>query len=270
MRLMIGVWGVLLAALAAPAHSAQAWREPTTGMEFVAIAKGCFQMGLPDKAFLDQGGDVFMKRLRTEMPQHEVCLDAYWLGRYEVQESEWQKVMGSRPQSGPPNAPVTGVTWDEAQAFARRLTELAGGSALFRLPTEAQWEHACRAGAPVPSVTLPNNDELIDKAWFAGPIAPNTNERLKTVQPVGRKAANAFGLHDMLGNVWEWVLDDYHPDAYAQHSLFNPVVADAQRKRVIRGGGRRTGRHLIRCETRGWMPTQDTQDTVGLRLVRIR
>lgn len=270
MRLMIGVWGVLLAALAAPAYAAETWREPNTGMEFVAIAKGCFQMGLPDKAFLSEGGGLFMKRLRTEMPQHEVCLDAFWLGRYEVQESEWQKVMGPRPQAGPPNAPVTGVTWEEAQAFARLLNELSGGSAFFRLPTEAQWEHACRANAPALSVTLPEYDELTDRAWFSSPLKPNSGDRLRAVQPVGRKAANAFGLHDMLGNVWEWAQDDYRPDAYAQHSLFNPVVADAQKTRVIRGGGLRTDRRMIRCETRGWLPTQDTQDTVGLRLVRIR
>lgn len=270
MRLKVG-FGIILFALAAMMQSqaAEVWSEPNTGMEFVAVPKGCFQMGLPATAFVNDEGAVFQKRVRAEKPQHEVCVDAFWMGRYEVKVSEWQKVMGQRQPMGAANTPVAGMGWEDADAFARRLTALSGTSARFRLPTEAEWEYACRAGKT--AVTqIPSRDELNDKAWFSSPYAMNAGERLKSVQPVGQKDANAFGLHDMLGNVWEWVQDTYRPDAYTQHVLYNPVIAGPEKTRVIRGGGLRTDQRMTRCEARAWMPTQETQDTIGLRLVRIR
>ena len=260
---------VLLLAVMVPSQAAEVWVDPNTGMEFVAIPKGCFQMGLPETAFANEEGASFQQRVRAEMPQHEVCIDAFWMGRFEVKVAEWQKVMGQQPSSEAANAPVSGVRWEDADAFARRLTELAGGSARFRLPTEAEWEYACRAGTP--AVTqIPGRDDLNDRAWFSSPYAMSAGERLKSVQPVGQKAPNAFGLNDMLGNVWEWVQDTYRPDAYAHHTLYNPVVTGPEQTQVIRGGGLRTDRRMTRCEARAWMPTQETQDTIGLRLVRIR
>jgi formylglycine-generating enzyme required for sulfatase activity len=269
MRLRVGFWGMLLSTVLVSGHAAETWREPNTGMEFVQIPKGCFQMGLPANAFADDETALFLQRIRTEMPQHEVCVDEFWLGRYEVRASEWQKIMGQRDSSNPANAPVAGITWEEANAFARRLTELSGGSERLRLPTEAEWEYSCRAGSPAITRTL-GRDVLNEKAWFSSPYLLTGGERLKTIQPVGQKAVNAFGLYDMLGNVWEWVQDNYRSDAYAKHSLYNPVITGPEKIRVIRGGGLRTDRRMTRCETRGWMPAQETQDTIGLRLVRIR
>lgn len=270
MRLSVGSSvAVFLLAVTMPSQATEVWNEPNTGMEFVAVPKGCFQMGLPATAFANEERESFQRRVRTEMPQHEVCVDAFWMGRYEVKVAEWQKVMGQRQSSETTNAPVTGVRWDEAVAFAGRLTALSGANARFRLPTEAEWEYACRAGAPAVTRS-PGRDELDDKAWFSSPYAMSAGDRHKSVQPVGQKAVNAFGLNDMLGNAWEWVQDTYRPDAYTRHSLYNPVITGPEKTQVIRGGGLRTDRRMTRCETRAWMPSQETQDTIGLRLVRIR
>jgi formylglycine-generating enzyme required for sulfatase activity len=265
MKLVV-IGGLFAAAMACQA--AETWREPATGMEFVAVPKGCYRMGVPAKAFDAEVGTVFMARAQAEMPDHEVCLDSFWIGRYEIRAGEWQKIMADGKELRNPEVPVTGVTWAEAKDFARRLTEMSGGKERFRLPTEAEWEYACRAGA-APLTWIPGRDEIEGKAWFSSPYDGPKGERLKSVQAVGRKAPNGFGLHDMLGNAWEWVEDSYRPDAYGRHALYNPLVSDAQAgKRVIRGGGFRTDRHLTRCEARGWMPVEETQDTIGVRLVR--
>ena len=123
----------------------------------------------------------------------------FWLGKYEVPQSQWQAVMGTNPSkfSGcGPDCPVVRVSWNDAQEFIGKLNARAG-AARYRLPTEAEWEYAARAGT---SGDRYGNLDAI--AWYA------LNSGRKT-HPVGRKLANAWGLYDMLGNVWEWVDDHY-------------------------------------------------------------
>ena len=253
-----------LAAPQAPVTPA-IWREPSTGMAFVALPKGCFQMGSTAKA-LDSINHV-VKRLGRSMidderPRHEVCVDAFFMGQTEVRASDWLKVMGENPPAGSGEAPAGGVRFDAAQEFARRLTALANGQHKFRLPTEAEWEYACHAGNK--QETQPFDGERIEGAWYS-----TVDRRIPQPAAIAKFPANAWGLHDMLGNVWEWVADGYQADGYAKHGLYNPLQKEAKNgERVIRGGSHRSEYMQVRCANRGSYPASETLNEIGLRLVR--
>lgn len=242
------------------------WREQLTGMVFVQLPKGCFQMGnRRPVAYVESypGHPLTASKFQfvDELPQHEVCLDAFWIGKYEVRADEWHRVMGGVASHA--DLPVTGVSWDEAQRFATQLGQLADGQGHFRLPTEAEWEYACRAGARQDVVVTYENP--LESAWYAtaGP------EMKGQEQAVGQLPANAFGLHDMLGNVWEWVQDAYQSDAYKNHTLFNPQVPGVGGERVIRGASYRSEPLHVRCAKRGFYVANQSLGSIGLRLVRV-
>ena len=158
------------------------------GMEFVWIPPGEFRMG-----------STSSEANNNERPVTEVRISAgFWLGKYEVTQSEWESVMDSNPSrfSGCPRCPVERVSWEDVQGFIRRLNSQEGRE-VYRLPTEAEWEYAARAGTA--GDRYGNLDAI---AWYG----ENSGNR---TQPVGGKTPNAWGLHDMLGNVWEWVEDWY-------------------------------------------------------------
>ncbi len=239
------------------------WRDPVTGMSFVSIDKGCYQMGTAEP--VAPHPDPFWQRIgykaalsHDEQPRHEVCVDAFWMGEHEVTADEWKAVMGGGSGG---KAPVARVSWEQARIFAARLSERSG--VRYRLPTEAEWEYACRAGAAEAQTVI--SLELVGQAWYSRGEA-----RRDAPEPVGQLAANAFGLHDMLGNVWEWTEDSYRPDAYARHALYNPVVREAAGQKVIRGGSFRTEPRQTRCTARGHIDPDQTLDAVGFRLVRVR
>jgi formylglycine-generating enzyme required for sulfatase activity len=266
--LALGGVGAALAVAAAPAT----WVEPVTGMRFVALNKGCFQMGTP--AAVRPKADFIWEHLgyrgqlaQDEVPQHEACVEALWMAQHEVRADDWRRVMGRAPPSGRGDAPAAGITWDEAQAFARRLGELGGGKQRFRLPTEAEWEYACRAGDE--SHAPPEQQQRIEgawyKAWTGTPDAP-----APVPQPVAALKSNRLGLHDMLGNVWEWTDDGYRPDAYAHHGLYEPKTPAADgAPRVVRGASHRSEYLQVRCGTRSALAPSDRLPQVGLRLVRL-
>lgn len=243
----------------------EVWKEPLTGMAFVKLPKGCYAMGnakpvsyreyfrgLPPK------GQDF--KFEDELPRHEACVDAFWLGQFEVRADEWHKVMGGTPIRS--DAPAAGMNWNEANRFAALLSERSGGKVRFRLPTEAEWEYACRAGAKEDIVA--KRDELRGSAWYA--VEPDGIK--SETQPVGQLPANAFGLHDMLGNVWEWVQDSYQNNAYLSHGLYNPAVRVPAPDRVIRGASFRSQPLHVRCAKRSHYASGDSLNTIGLRLVR--
>lgn len=267
-RVTLLIAGATLSLAAGAADKAPAtWKEPVSGMEFVALPKGCFQMGnaravVFREAFAGLPLAAHDFPFDDELPQHEVCVDALWMGRYEVRSDEWQRVMGGAKPARP-DAPVADITWEQAQAFAARLTERAGGKHRFRLPTEAEWEYACRAGTA--EEIVPKLGDLADRAWYVVEPKGIPDE----TQPVGKLAPNAFGLHDMLGNVWEWVQDGYRADAYQHHDLFNPVTAASGHDRVIRGASFRSEPIHVRCARRGHYAAGDALRTIGLRLVRV-
>jgi len=165
-----------------------------------------------------------------EKPTTQVTLARFWLGQTEVTQAQYQILMGQNPaRFRQPTRPVENVSWADALTFCQRLTErerqagrLPAGYA-YTLPTEAQWEYACRAGA-----TTDYLGDLGAVAWYEANSGNQTH-------PVGQKRANAWNLYDLQGNVWEWCLDWYGP--YAGGALLDPTGAPSGTLRVIRGGG---------------------------------
>jgi formylglycine-generating enzyme required for sulfatase activity len=182
--------------------------------KFAEICPGTFMMGSPDS----EAG-----RNSAEGPQHQVTISkAFELQTTEVTQSQWQAVMGSNPSTFKgKDLPVETVSWDDAQAFIAKLNAKGDGYR-YRLPTEAEWEYAARAGT-----TGPYAGDLYAMAWYY----PNSG---RTTHPVGTKAPNAWGLYDMHGNVWEWTQDWY--GGYSSSAVTDPVGPSSGSYRVHRGG----------------------------------
>jgi len=170
-------------------------------VEFVKVAPGEFMMGCSTG---DNACDA------DEKPLHRVQITkAFEIGKYEVTQAQWQAVMGSNPSTiKGDDRPVETISREEAQDFLAKLSARNDGY-LYRLPTEAEWEYAARAGAPPPV-------SLDDVAWYAA----NSDDQ---THPVGRKKPNAWGLFDMLGNVREWVSDQYAMNFYSSSPLADPT-----------------------------------------------
>jgi formylglycine-generating enzyme required for sulfatase activity len=212
-----------------------AWRvrDTATQIELVLIPPGTFEMGC--------SASSSWGCLQSETPVHTVTLtQPFYMGRYEVTQAQWTARMGSNPSwwQSPsdqvpadqvPNRPVEQVSWEEAWGFL-----IATG---MRLPTEAEWEYAYRAGTTTAFHAMPgypngtnDDDQLGTIAWFSGNSA-------NQIRPVGQLAGNGFGLHDMSGNVWEWVNDWYGETYYASSPAVDPPGPSSGPFRVWRGGG---------------------------------
>jgi formylglycine-generating enzyme required for sulfatase activity len=204
-----------------------------------------------------------------ESPVHEVTLSqAFYLGRYEVTQAQWTAVIGSNPSffatesaqvpaSQVPNRPVEQISWDMIQTF-----EAATG---VRLPTEAEWEFACRAGTDTAFNLPPDgtdlNSDLGTLAWYSG----NSSSQPR---PVGQKIANVLGLHDMHGNVYEWVEDWYAESYYASSPLIDPPGPTSGVFRTVRGGGWFYSNSSCRASNRGIIAPENTRGRVGFRVAR--
>ncbi len=168
-------------------------------ISFVAVPAGTFLMGSPAA---EKGRDP------DESPQHEVQVAAFFIGVTEVTQAQWLAVMGYNPstfQQTPTHLshPVETVSWQECQAFIKKLNRLGKGT--FRLPTEAEWEYACRAGT-----TTSYYWGEVDGDWEIYPRAWINSRSMATTHPVGTKPSNPWGLYDMAGSVWEWTSTAYH------------------------------------------------------------
>ena len=218
-------------------------------MEFVWIPAGEFLMGTPR-----QGGDT-----DDDETRHEVRISrGFWLGKHEVTQGEWRAVMGANPSyfsDCGPRCPVESVSWERVQAFIRELNERESWSGYaYRLPTEAEWEYAARAGT-----SGIRHGELDEIAWHLD------NSGAKT-HPVGQKGANPWGLHDMLGNVWEWTGDWY--GRYPSGSVTDPRGPESGSYRVNRGGSWGSFARGVRSALRGRDSPGTHNFLLGFRLVR--
>ena len=238
------------------------WIEPHSGIAFVLLPEGCYQMGTgtEDDNLVGNRSSVAV----DEYPLHEVCLDAFWMGQFEVQHHQWQRVMGTGGNEKTAKVPVANISWQQVQQFVDKLNQLADGKQQYRLPTEAEWEYACRAGQSTDAT--PEGGSHISVAWYS-----TSPYRIMQPSEVGQLEPNAWGLYDMLGNLWEWTQDSYQADGYRQHQLFNPIVASAQSsERVIRGASFRSEDLQVRCANRSNYNPFDSLQQIGFRLVRSR
>ena len=226
------------------------------GMEFVGIPPGRYRMGSTSR-----------HADRDEQPVTRVRITkGSYLGKYEVTQAEWQAVMGNNPSrfSGCGSCPVERVSWEDVQAFIGRLNGMWGGGR-YRLPTEAEWEYAARAGTTRDTyegnlTEGSGNDAVLSRiAWY------DENSGSRT-HPVGQKAPNPWGLHDMLGNVWEWVGD--WQGTYLGGAVTDPAGPASGSDRVLRGCSWDFGARNCRSASRLGLSPGFRDDDQGFRLLR--
>jgi formylglycine-generating enzyme required for sulfatase activity len=236
----------------APAPTLTLALAPGVDMEFVYIKPGVFAMGGTD--------DVRIHWQGKEKPKHEVAISkGFYIGKHEVTQAQYKAIAGKNPSmSVGPSLPVERVPWQGAVEFCRLATEKTRKQ--FRLPTEAEWEYACRAGSTDKWCfgSVPN--DLADYAWFH-------NNSGRQTHPVGQKKPNAWGLHDMHGNVWEWVADRYDSDYYSKSPRQDPTGPDAGEFGLSRGGC--CGAHGYVCTSaiRRFVGASNPSRQTGFRVV---
>jgi formylglycine-generating enzyme required for sulfatase activity len=222
----------------------------------VLIAPGVYQRG---------SGTAEIGRDRDESPRHEVTLTRrVFLGMFEVTQAQWTAVMGANPAvfkrgADAPQRPVESVSWDDCQRFIARLNALALAPGTFRLPTEAEWEYAARAGT---TTRFPWGDDLRDTEVHRHAWA--NSRSFAITHPVGQKPANAWGLFDLQGNVWEWCADYYGP--YAEGPQRDPTGPATGRDRVFRGGSWYDFPVSLRSANRHRHAPDGRYTAIGLRL----
>jgi formylglycine-generating enzyme required for sulfatase activity len=228
-------------------------------MELVKIPAGTFKMG-------DIAGNGVAGK---ELPVHDVTLSKdYYLGTYEVTQAQWKAVMGTEPWKGKiyvkeqDDCPAAHVSWDDATAFCAKLNQLNSGRT-FRLPTEAEWERACRAGTETVYSFGNDGSALGTYAWWDGNTW-SANEIY--AHPVGQKAQNDYGIYDMHGNLWEWCADWYADDYYASSPAADPTGPASGTDRVLRGGGWASFEGNCRSATRSSNGSTYADRNIGFRI----
>lgn len=238
-------------------------------MEMVWISPGTFMMGTTEeqKEMLRRQ-DIWDDFFGNEQPAHEATITrGFWLGRYELTQMQWKSVMDTSPWEGLLSEltnnlsfPATHVSWKDVQTFIGLLNEHGSGG--FRLPTEAEWEYACRAKTQTLWSFGDDKSELEDHAWYHG-NAWNPGERY--VREVGQKLPNPWGLYDMYGNVGEWVQDRYGPYTGDEMDPTGPRTGPGH---VIRGGAANTTAEKTRSAMRASAVRGFSESCTGGRLVR--
>jgi formylglycine-generating enzyme required for sulfatase activity/predicted Ser/Thr protein kinase len=243
-----------------PTGSAPKAIKNAIGMEFVLVPAGKFQMGSPKTE---------AKRSSDEGPQHEVTIGApFYLGKYEVTQGEWAAVMGNNPSyfKGDDRLPVENVSWNDCQEFITRLNARKDGY-VYRLPSEAEWEYACRAGTTTPfsfGKTLTTVQANYNGNYPYGD-GPQGEYRNKTTR-VGSFPANAWGLCDMHGNVWEWCQDGWHENYDGAPTDGSAWEVGSDNLRVVRGGSWGDLAFNCRAANRDRFAPDGRSFSVGVRL----
>ncbi|ACD94891.1 formylglycine-generating enzyme family protein [Trichlorobacter lovleyi] len=216
-------------------------------IELVPVKGGCFQMG---EFILESAGD--------EKPVHEVCVSDFMIAKYEVTQGQWKQFMGNRPSNFRDcgdSCPVEQVSWNEVQQFIQRLNRQTGLQ--FRLPSEAEWEYACRSGGKQEKFCGGNDIDVL--AWHHD----NSDGR---PHPVGQKKPNGLGIYDMSGNVWEWVQDWFDTSYYSKSPRMNPQGPTTSSEKAVRGGCWDCEPKCIRASIRYWFAPNGRFSGLGFRL----
>lgn len=233
--------------LIAMSGCATTYVDPVTKMKFVPIKGGWYEMGS------NKGND-------EEKPVHDVCVSDFWIGTYEVKQSEWNVIMGSNPSMNRcgDDCPVENVSWLDAQEFIRKLNEKSGAS--YRLPTEAEWEYAARSGGK-------------DQKWAGtsessalGDYSRYYDNSANTSNPVGTRKPNGLSIYDMSGNVYEWCQDAYDETYFRSSPAINPPGAATDDYKVAKGGSGRAGDDQVRVSYRFGLSPREANRNTGLRL----
>ncbi|NCR34941.1 MAG: SUMF1/EgtB/PvdO family nonheme iron enzyme [Microcystis aeruginosa S11-01] len=219
-------------------------------LEMVSLPAGKFLMGSSES--------------NDEKPQHQVKVNSFAIGKYPITQAQYQAVMGNNPSQfkNNPQNPVECVSWNDAKAFCQKLSQITGKT--YRLPTEAEWEYACRAGTTTRYYFGDDANQLGDYAWYDGNSGGKTH-------PVGQKKPNGWGLYDMSGNVWEWCEDDWH-DSYAGAPDDGSAWLDndnrSQSLKCLRGGSWYFNPNLCRSAYRSNHFRRDfSVNSLGFRVV---
>ncbi|MEO6038118.1 MAG: SUMF1/EgtB/PvdO family nonheme iron enzyme [Saprospiraceae bacterium] len=221
----------------------------------------------PEGMVLVQGGTFTMGSPTNETDrfdnetQHQVTVSSFFMSKYEVTQAEWLKIMGNNPSGFKDcdQCPVENVSWDDVQVYIQKLNAKTGKR--YRLPTEAEWEYAARGGQNATYYVYAGSNDLDEVTWHL------RNSGNKT-HPIGGKKANALGLYDLSGNVWEWCSDWYWYDAYSTGTNTNPTgPAQGGRSRVLRGGSWHGIASDCRAANRNGHEPSYRSTYVGFRLV---
>ena len=220
---------------------------PGVGIEMIWIKPGSFQMG-------SDSGD------ESEKPVHTVNISkGFWMGKYEVTQKQWKEVMDNNPSYFKrDNQPVEKISWNDCLKFCKKLSLKTGLN--FRLPSEAEWEYACRAGTTTKYYSGNCESGLVEIAW----CRKNSDE---TSRPVGEKSPNAFGLYDMVGNVWEWCWDNWHDNYDGAPDDGSSWTSKGNSSRVLRGGGWYGDDEQCSSSSRISFMADYTYTTYGFRVV---
>jgi len=228
-------------------------------MVVVFVPAGEFEMGSPMEE---------LKRDSDEAQHHIKLTKAFYIGKFEVTQIQYRVLVNDNPSKfGGDNLPVDNVNWYEAMRFLKKLSDKTGLK--FRLPTEAEWEYACRAGTTTAFNTGTTIDSDLANYDATEPYADGIiGKELKRTSKVGSYPANAFGLYDMHGNVWEWCSDIYDEDYYKVTPLNDPKgPAEQEGDRVIRGGAWNEEAYKCRSADRNDRGPKANQPTIGFRVV---
>lgn len=253
-----------------PPVAATDYTVPRVGMEFVAVPGGCFSMG-------DTHGDG----QGDEKPLHEVCVNGFLAGKYEVTNGQYRQF---RPEhnSGSyegndlngDNQPVTGVSWYDATAYAQWLSKISGK--VFRLPTETEWEYIARGStngrnywgdSPDIACKSANGADLTAKSQWSDWTTTECSDSFKVSAPVGRFQPNSYGIYDIMGNVWEWTNDWYDAEYYVDSPKSNPQGPSSGKLKIPRGGGWMNASECVRVADRNGFAPDFNILFLGFRLV---
>lgn len=234
-------------------------------LEMVEIPIGTFSMGSAESA------DVYNDIYNNEWPQHQVNISSFYIGKYEVTQAQYQMIMGNNPSKFKgSNLPVENVTWNDAVEFCKKLSTKTDKT--YRLPSEAEWEYSCRAGTTTAFSFGENINTNIanyrEKDLYGQPIKEKNREKTTIVGSLG--IANAFGLYDMQGNVWEWCQDIYqnnYDGAPTNGIAWEQTTND---RRVLRGGSWAYSIDYCRCTNRVRNKQTHHDDYDGFRVVLVK